>query len=200
MKKKFMIVSIFCSFLKADIAPGVLEKYRNNIFICTRIGSCRDIEMALYANFNHIYCIEDNKIFINHSQIAIPSYINYIKPTRFQNYFIYYGDSKKLLPEILYTIKEPVTILLNRYFPEIDYPEKPNYILEELNKIKDYIYANSTILIDYIHLEGTEYFGNVSLEKIKKSILSINSRYIFKFEKGGHLRKEENAVLVAYLE
>jgi len=199
VKKLLLITIALYSFLNADVAPGILRKYKNNIFICTHTGSCRNVEMALYADFVYIYGIEEDEVLANHAKLAISSYIKYIKPKKFKKYFVYHGYPIELLPKVLRSIKEPATILLNSYLPEIDHPEKKNFILKELANIKNHPINTHTILIDYVHLAGTQHFGSISLESIKKMLLTINPGYKFRFEKGGHLRKEEKAILVAYL-
>jgi len=196
MKKLLLITLFFCNFLNADVAGGVLKKYKSNIFICTGAGNCIDITRALHANFAYVHGIEKDKILVNHSRFAIPAYLQNTN-RKFNNYTIYHGDSRQLLPITLNSIKEAATILLNSYLPEIDHPEKENHVLEELEKIKNHHIKRHIILIDYIHLADSKYFGNVSLKSVKKQLLAINPNYKFKFEKGGHLGKEEKAVLVA---
>ena len=47
--------------------------------------------------------------------------------------------------------------------------------------------------IDYVH------FGNISIELIKNKLLEINPDYKFRFENGGHIGKDKDATLAAYL-
>jgi hypothetical protein len=91
-----------------------------------------------------------------------------------------------------------VTILLGNYHPDIDYI-KPNAVLDELEAIRQHPINTHTILIEYIQYADTELFGNISLDEVKDKLLEINRRYSFAFADGGHLEKDKNAILVAYV-
>ena len=61
MKKLFLIILISISFrTQTDVADGVLEKYKNRIFVTTGIRSCVNIARALNANFAEIYGLEND--------------------------------------------------------------------------------------------------------------------------------------------
>ena len=116
-----------------------------------------------------------------------------------RTYKVYCGNSKTELKTIIDRIEEPITFLLSSHLPDIDHPEQGNNILDELDQIKEHSIKSHTILIEYIQYAGSSMFGNITLDEIKTKILEIDLRYQFNFEKGGHLEKEENALLVAYL-
>lgn len=186
------------SFLQADVADGVLEKYKNRIFVNTGIRSCVAIARALNADFIEIYALENDKVLVEHSKYVIPIYINE-KPRKLKNYQVFHGDSKTDLKKLIDAIPESITFLLSSFLPDIDHPEQINNVLYELEQIKDHPIKTHTILIEYIQYAGSSLFDHVTLEEIKTKILEINPLYQFTFEKGGHLEKEENSILVAYL-
>ncbi len=198
---KILILSFLTSFIvKADIFPHTLDKYTNQVFVCTGIASgeifARAIEVNCSTNaFSEIYGVEENLMLVNHSQqFVIPKYINDYKPKNIDLHRVYHSNSVTDLANIISTIDKPITFVLASQFPDWVNPEKNNYILQELDQIKKHHIKEHTILIDYI------YFGNISLESMKNKLLEINADYKFKLENGGYIGKEENAVLVAYLE
>lgn len=186
------------SQLNAEVSHGVLEKYKqNNIFVCLGIYSCINLARALNAGFTELHGIDADEVLVNHANIIFPKDIN-DNPFNITNYHIHHGSLKKF-EEIISYINEPITIFLGNHFPDID-QIKTNNILQELEIIKSHNIKVHTILIDYIHHENMPSFGYISLVDIKRKLIDINPKYIFSFEKGGHLEKEENAILVAYLE
>lgn len=200
MTKKIVLILVFSiNFIsKADMAIGILDKYINQVFVCTGIGNCEKLEqaMAINAKFNHfseIYGIEKDQILLEHSKFVIPKFIAYNKPKNLKNCKIFYGDPKNDLAEIINFIDKPITFLLSSNFPDWVNPEKSNYILEELDQIRKHSIKKHIILIDYT------YFGNISLNSMKEKLLEINPNYKFRLERGGHLGKEENVILAAYL-
>ncbi len=188
------------SIAKADIFPHILQKYTNPVLVCTGIASGEIFARAIEVNcdngaFSEIYGVEENGILVNHSQqFVIPKYINDYKPKNLHLYHVYHNNSVLDLASIIHEINKPITFVLASQFPDWTNPEKNNYVLQELDQIKKHHIKEHTILIDYI------YFGNISLESMKKKLLEINAHYRFELENGGHIGKEKNAVLVAYLE
>lgn len=70
---------------------------------------------------------------------------------------------------------------------------------EELAQITKHHANNHVIMVEYVHHAGKASFGNINIFDIEDHILRINKKYKFAFETGGHLSREPNAVLVAYI-
>ena len=151
---------------------------------------------ALNAGFTELHGIDEDKVLVEHARQIFPKDIN-SNPYNITNYHIYHGDFNTLAAIIAH-INQPITFLLSSNFPDIELV-KTNYILQELEQIKHHSIKTHTIMIEYIQYEGEYRFGSVSLDEIKEKILTINPYYRFSFEKGGHLEREEKAILVAYL-
>lgn len=182
--------------LEADVAHGVLEKYKNNnIFICTGIYSCVSLARALNAGFTELHGIDENDVLVDHARIIFPHDINN-NPYNVKNYNFHLGGLEKL-EAVISHINTPITFLLSSCFPDMD-GTTTNRILDELEIIKRHPIKRHTILVEYVNYAGTSRFGNISLDAIKAKLLAINPYYKFSLEKGGILEKEENAILVAY--
>jgi len=195
-----LITSLFflmSSELKADIFCRILEKYPNPVFLCTGVASGEIFARAIEAHvatgaFSEIYGVEEDAILARHSyQFVIPKYVIDYKPQNITQFRGYCQNSVTGLAAIIKGINKPITFVLASQFPDWVNSEKKNYILEELDQIKQHHIKEHVILIDYIH------FGDISL--VINKLLEINPNYKFRFENGGHMGKEENEVLVAYL-
>ena len=200
MEIKLLIVLFLTFNAKADIFPHVLQKYTNDVLVCTGIASGEIFARAIEVNcekgaFSEIYGVEADNILVDHSQkFVIPKYVNDYKPKNPNLCRVYHKNSVFDLADVINKIDKPITFVLASQFPDWVNPEKDNFILQELDQIKGHHLKNHIILIDYI------YFANINLNNVKNKLLEINSNYKFKFENGGHIGKEENAVLVAYFE
>lgn len=201
MKKFLLLISVFITTntIQADVAHGVLEKHRNRIFVCVGIGSCINFARALNANFTELYGLDDDIVLVNHAPLVMPRFIKDAPRPNFKRYHVYHGNPTTALENLIKPINEPITFLLGNYIPDPDQPDKFNSLLDELEQIKKHPLKTHTILIDYVHHTKTLNSGNILLSDIKKKLLEINSDYLFAFEKGGHLEKEEGAILVGYL-
>lgn len=183
--------------MSAEVAHGVLEKYKNNrVFVCSGIYGCVNLARALNANYTKMYGIDSDTVLVDHAKAIFPQDINN-KSCVGKEYSFYHGNNEEF-KNIILNINEPMTILLGSHYPRLD-QEVYNSVLEELNVIQSHSIKNHTILIDYIHHAGTRAFGYVTLDEIKDKLQEINSDYRFAFAKGGHLEKEEGAMLVAYI-
>ena len=187
------------SFLFSDIGHGIIEQYKNNIFISTGFSNGLNTVKAINANFGEVICIEQDKIIQEHANYVISAYFIRGFPQSLQSHKIIHGESTKILSSIINLINQPITLLLCSHLPEPDHPEKVNSILDELEIIKNHQIKQHIFLIDYINWAGTVWFSNVTLKSITDKILSINPNYKFRFEKGGLLERQENAILIAYL-
>lgn len=182
----------------AELACGVLEKYKNNdIFICLGIYGCVNLARALNAGFTQLHGIDNDPILLSHARTIFPRCINENR-LNVTNYHFYYGGIVEF-KRIIFQINQPMTILLGSHYPNVN--QIPfNKILEEIDIIKSHPIKSHTILIDHINYADTPAFGYVTLDAIKDKLRDINLQYAFALEKGGRLEKEENAVLVAYIE
>lgn len=199
MKNIYKIVMVSLSLLHtlsyADVAHGVLERYKkSNTFICVGLGSCVTLARAFNAKFVHMHGLDEDRVFVEHARIIFPGSFG-IPASR--NYHIYQGGVDEL-QAIMQDINEPVTIFLGSHHPEID-KVKANNVLYELEAIKQHHINTHTILVEYIQYADTELFGNISLDEVKNKLLEINRGYRFAFADGGHLEKDKNAILVAYV-
>ncbi len=195
----FSLIVFPTVFIKADLGRNVLQRYKKNVLVNTGIGSSRNFVEALLAGFSKVHLIEERVLLVEHAGLVLPREIAYHKPRNFKEYKVYHADSRCELSGIIDQISEPITFVLSSYVPEYREYDKENGILLELEQIKAHPLNVHTILIDYIHHAGTYRFGNVTLESIKEKIFEINPQYRFRLETGGHLGKEQNAILVAYL-
>lgn len=179
----------------ADVAHGVLERYKKgNTFICVGLGSCVSLARAFNAKFVHMHGLDEDDVFVEHAKAIFPESFRIAAS---KNYHIHKGGTEEL-QAIMKDINEPVTILLGSHHPDID-DVKPNTVLDELEAIRQHSINTHTILIEYIQYADTELFGNISLDEVKNKLLEINRRYSFAFADGGHLEKDKNAILVAYV-
>lgn len=195
-----LLTTLFLTFnTKADITFQVLQKYTNDVLVCTGIASGEIFGYAIAINakngaFSEIYGVEENGILANHSQkFVIPKYIKEYKSKNLNLCQVYHQNSVLYLGNIIDKIDKPITFVLSSQFPDWVDPEKNNLVGLELDQIKKHHVKKHTILIDYI------YFGNINLEAIKNKLLEINPNYKFQFENGGLLGREKEAFLVAYL-
>lgn len=183
---------------RTDVGTIVLRKYPNQVLVATGIRSGIIFGVAISLNaenglFPEMHAIEQEDIFVKHAYKIIPGYMDCNKLQNI-SYKIYHKNPIYEMTDIISTIDKPITFVLASQFPDWVNPEKENYILQELDQIKQHPLKNHTILIDYI------YFGTIDIDSIKNKILEINPRYKFRLEKGGHCYEEDNAVLAAYLE
>jgi hypothetical protein len=200
MMKEFtsvLFVLFLNTWLCADVSHGVLEKHPNSIFVTTGIGACISIARAFNANFAEVYGIEEDPSLVEHSHHVIPIYFkdNWLRMTNIIQ--VLQGGADRL-SEVINNIHQPITFLLSSYRPDLDNFEQANVILEELEQIKNHPIKTHTILIENIHLAGSPLFGNIKLNAITNKLLEIYPHYKFSYETGGHLEKEERAILVAY--
>lgn len=195
----FALVSFNVLLIRSDVDVQVLKKYRNRVFVNTGIGASINAASAMLAKFSELHLIEENEILFNHGVVMKPRRISYHKAKWIKTYELYHADSKVALADIIVPINEPITFFLSSCVPEYKEYDKGNGVLLELDQIMHHPIKKHTILIDYIHHEGKLSFGNITLESIKNKLLEINPSYRFRFERGGLLGKEDNAILVAYI-
>lgn len=194
MKRLLFTLFFFAAAsVQADVAHGVLEKYPNRVFVGTGMRNYVTIARAINAGFKEILSLEEDLLLVEHKKYLVP------KDKNFHNYHAHQGNPGTDLYKLITPIQEQMTIFLSSYLPCPDSMSQKNTILEELDQIAKHNIHTHTILIEYIQHASTSFFGNVTLDSIKSKLLKINPSYQFKLEKGGHLEKEENAVLVAHI-
>lgn|GEM_PF-2467391 len=182
--------------LQAEVAKGVLEKYRkSNAFVCVGVYSCSNLAYALDADYTQLYVIDEDQIMIDHAKIIFPRHTN-PNNKNLKSCEFYHGDHHSF-QTAMNRIDKPATIILGNYFPDGD-GYQPNDIMHYLDIIQLHGIISHAILVDYINHAGTPRFGNVSLETIIAKLLEINPNYKLYFEKGGILGNEDHAVLVAH--
>lgn len=181
----------------SDINHGILEKYTSKIFVLTGVGRGVNIDSALFAEKSEIYAMDEEIILVEHMIKIVPIMINSGR-NRPKKIRLFHGVPKSELYIMIEDVQQPAIFLLSSYMHDPDNKDKAFDIIDELEQIKIHPLKNHTILIDYLSPE-TACFGNLSIEMVKTKLLEINPNYSFKFEQGGHLGCEDNAVLVAYI-
>lgn len=168
----------------------VFAKYPNTYFLET--GSCTGdgIQAALDAGFKHIYSIELSEQFYD---FCFNRFILNSEVERIVELIL--GDSSEVLPEVLSKINGPVTFWLDGHYSggSTAKGQSNTPLIRELEHIAAHHINNHTILIDDVRCFGTADFDFLTLEEVRKKILSINPLYEFSFEDG----YIENDVLVA---
>lgn len=152
------------------ISKEILEQFPNKAFIETGTHRGDGVQAALDANcFQCIYSVE--LLPYNQGWCA----------HRFWNLrdrvWLFSGDSRKFLDQILPNITSPCTFWLDAHCCEgevEDYKQVP--LIGELKRIYQHGIKEHTILIDDVRLMGTPHL-NVSLERVKRALRLINNGY-----------------------
>jgi hypothetical protein len=180
-----------------------LVKYINNIYVETGYFKGESVETAKNAGFKKIHSIEINKKFYEEG-------LN--RHANSENVLLHLGSSIDVLPTLMKTITEKVTFYLDAHdlhyegMNSLDYEKKHGCpIIDELEIIKNHEIKNHTIIIDDLRVfDGLDNNNkpyswaensNISIEKIKRKVLEINSNYKFIQEQG----IIENDVLICYI-
>lgn len=163
------------------------KMYPNPIFIETGSFMGDGIQQALDAGFNRIISIELAEKYYN------------ISTDRFKGdprVKVIFGDSYKVLPEILKEIDEPVTFWLDGHHSCGDTALGDYWapLMKELEAIENHHIKNHTILIDDMRCwkEPNEVHGFYEKDIMDK-LRKINPKYTTKFING----VEENDILAA---
>lgn len=167
------------------LLPGILERYKNPIFVET--GTCNGggVAAALHAGFSRIYSIE----------ISQERQLKNIERFRgIKNITLITGDSGEELFGLIPLIDMSATFWLDAHF-EKKKPKCPLY--EELDAIASSPIKTHIILIDDMRVIGKEVWGKkVSKDAIIEKILTINKDYRISFEDN---TEAENDIMVATL-
>jgi hypothetical protein len=103
---------------------------------------------SMLGNYEHIHSIELSEKWYNHN---VEQFKNH------SNVKMYLGDSKQILPSLLNSIKEPVTIYLDAHYSggSTAFGEEETPLLCELQILKNREY-NDIIIIDDCRLLGSK--------------------------------------------
>lgn len=166
----------------------LFERHNNNlVFVETGTLEGESVKSALFAGYKEIYSVE----------LAEKYYLYSKDLFKYQdNIHIIYGDSVKVLAQILPKIESSITFWLDAHysggdttFADVLYP-----VMKELELIKLHHVKTHTIIIDDLRLLKPEFpsvgFG---IEDLKAKIREINPEYNF-YITSGHV---DNDILVA---
>ena len=170
------------------INRAVLSKYSNKIFVETGTYMGDTSALALHCGFERVLTVELSNNWRGQYQ------------TRFGNdsrVRLFAGLSKDRLPEMLAQVDAPATFWLDAHYSGggTALGDKLCPLLEELDLIADHWIKTHTILIDDVRLFGDEFGPDVTVERVKEKLLTINPSYQFHFEDGN----APNDILVAAL-
>jgi hypothetical protein len=167
------------------------KPYLNPIFIETGSYTGDGIIAALHAGFKTIYSIELSEFYYN---LCVQRYGN-IKGVN-----LVYGDSSKVLSEILQKVDQRCTFWLDAHFngdPKAAKSEKLVPLWEELQIIANHPIKNHTIIIDDIRLlrrhEAEWKDLSYCVCDVEELINAINPNYIITYDKG----EEKQDILIA---
>ena len=166
----------------STLKKEVLEKYKTKTFIETGTGAGEGIQVALETGFDKIYSIEANP------GVFGKACLRYVDEHKVN---MMYGDSGKVLPDLLATINEPCTFWLDAHWStgEKELGDTVNKcpILHDLRAIAGHVIKNHIILIDdmrYFKAGGIPQWNGIKLGDIMEVILDINPNYVLSFENG----------------
>jgi hypothetical protein len=149
---------------------------------------------SVLNDYNFVHSIELSKYWYDYN-IEQFSNNNKVK--------IYHGDSKKLLPEVLKNIKEPVTIFLDAHYSggNTAYGEEEVPLLKELQLLRNRYY-DDIIIIDDCRLLGRKGINNKTMfyPEIEYNWENITEDEIINTMKPnyGLLKNTNNEYLTAY--
>lgn len=177
--RRFLLAGLFASSVQlfAWSNPGLFLLHHNEVFVETGSFYGQGIFNALSTGYKKIHSIE-----------LAPKYYYYCQE-RFEerpNILIHYGDSSKVLYDIIRDIDEPITFWLDAHFSGDDtaFFGRMTPILDELDQIKRHHLNTHTIMIDDVRHFGTWHFDYISKEQILDKLYEINPNYSISYAKG----------------
>jgi len=153
------------------LTTEILQKYVKNIFVETGSRWGGGIRKALKVGFKEIHSIEvREKPFYNCQRMFYGN----------KKVKLYFGDSSKILWDVIKDIDEPATFWLDAHTEdsETDYNAFP--VAKELDIIASHPIKTHTIIVD--DLNCTEIFGS-EYHWVVDVIKKINQGYVFEFYK-----------------
>lgn len=178
----------YWSITFANMSPKGFEQFPNKYFVGTGAFSAT-INLALRAKFSEIHYIVPDGETVENTRNYYQTYSN-IK--------VWYADSSLLLGYIISKIDQPITFWLDGGMaPRKGF--KSNPILDELEFINQHPIKTHTILIDDMHVVGSDYFDGVTKEKLIEKLLEINPNYTITYVDGGERGEYKNNVMVAFI-
>lgn len=177
-----------------NISKSLLRSFNKKIFIEAGTHKGGSVELALNCGFEKVYSCEPALIRFNFCKDKFE------KEIKEERVVLEAKSSKEFFRDILPSIDGEAVFWLDSHKDDNvsgleDLPPCP--IFDELKEIKKHSIKTHTILIDDIRIfkSGDGWGRSVSLEKIKKELLKINSDYKISFEDG----REPNDILVCKL-
>lgn len=150
----------------------MLKKYKTNIFVETGSYIGDGINTAIEMKFKKIFSIEVSRKFFNYCRERFYNIIN-VK--------LLYGDSGKILYDIIKNIKEPITFWLDAHYSGGKMQKRKSPILNELKQIAKHRIKTHTIMVDDISCYKTKRKFKILQADILKEIKKINKDYIVEF-------------------
>lgn len=196
-----LFLSPLCVF--AYVPKNVLLKYKSEILLELGIvGKPQwDVTKATKGPYHRYIGIGNHRLSIQHIQQTIRDHLNFfnynVNATLNRVTFIYDENLISAFESNINLIKSSVTFVLHSKFPHPN-DKKKNTLLQELKIIEKSGLLNPIIIIDNVHLAGTELFDYVTIAQIQEALLKINPNFSFSYENGGLLGLKEQASLVAY--
>lgn len=184
------IMVLFCFHTVGFPDLPLFQKYKNENKCLIETGSYTGdgIQKALDAGYEQIYSIE---LSAKYYQICKDRFSSN------SQVMVLWGDSGKILSQVLESIQEPITFWLDGHSMLLDTAKGDTMtpILEELEAIRSHSIKTHTILIDDIRLFGTWIFDLINLDTIIHKLREINPNYTIVFEDG----YQKNDILVAFI-
>lgn len=168
------------------IELNVLKKYKtSNLFIETGSYLGEGIDVAIESGYDQIYSIELSDHYYN---FCLKKFNNNNKIK------IIKGCSEDQLPILLKNINSQCDFWLDAHYSMGNTALGPKIcpLYEELESILKHR-PDHTIIIDDVRFMDTDWWENISKDKIINFILSANKNYKFYFENG----YQQNDILVA---
>ena len=154
-----------------------LLKFPNKVFVETGTHWGNGLATALKAGFKKCYSIEI------HRHLYGRACLRFHKEIKEGTVTLKFGNSEKMLYEVLQSIKQPATFWLDAHISS-QYGEnlaKNCPIIEELNALRHHSINTHTILIDDLHCFNNDQHDYIDLEQVKTTLHAINSNYKFDF-------------------
>lgn len=183
------IISVFFSFCYgfSRVDPGFFKEFSSNkCFVETGSYLGDGIKNALESGFDKIYSIEISEKYYEYCKERFSEY---------PNVYLFWGDSSKVLQNVIGSIQEPITFWLDGHYSsgETGRGDTNTPLLQELIIIKNHPIKTHTIIIDDIRCLSTKEWDYIPLSYIIRMILSINPDYKIAY-RNGYIK---NDVLVA---
>lgn len=167
--------------MRGNLTGEVLSKYANKVFVETGTYKGAAVLVALDCGFEVIHSIEIDYNLFEQCRDKFSGY---------NNVFIHFGDSKKLLYDVIKNISCNITFWLDGH----NVGSVP--ILDELEQISKHSIKTHTILIDDRRVMGTDIWSGISEQDVINSVMKVNGNYKMVYEDSTNAK---NDILVAII-